>query len=421
MTISQQRHFDELKQTLLTVVPDYEPDLKRFGAILTAGDVPTITVVGKYNHGKSRLLNELIGSDVFSVADKRETTTLNEYIYHQVRWLDAPGLDADVNYADDAFSHIAIWQQADIRLFIHALREGEFDADELTLLNQLTEDERTTQRQTVVIFTQIDQVADSQTVGQITQQLQQQVTLERPFFLSAQRHRQGIEQNKRLLVERSGITQLQQELTDRLTRVPAVRRFEKAQICQKLFRRLNQLEKDAQQHIEDLTQFLAQQRQDFERDLTQVLDKVQEDLRPIMVVEGEDASLEQDSFAMKYQLTAGKKDRNRIQVAYSRACININSHLVRYGVVGLPDKQKTHVSSLDTVMVAVLGVSVKLRRELNLIFFQPAGRQRLMREFCRYFEISQERMANKDLLKQYHDKLQQIQLGINASAQLEQL
>lgn len=414
-------HFDALKQTLLSVVPEYEPALARFGTILAAGDIPTITVVGKYNHGKSRLLNELIGEDIFSVADKRETITLAEHIHNQVRWLDAPGLDADVNYADDEFAQQAIWQQADIRLFVHALREGEFDAYEMALLDQLAEDEQKTQRQNVVVFTQIDQIADSDTLSQIQQRLQQQFAIEQPFFVSAQRHRQGIEKEKALLVERSGIPLLQQNLIERLARVPTVRAFEKSQICQTLYHQLQRLENTTQQKIHDLTQFLAKQRQDFERDLTAVLEKVQDDLRPIMVVDGNDASLEADSFAMKYQLTAGKKDRNRIQVAYSRACIDINSLLIRYGVVGLPDSQKTNVASLDTVMVAVLGISVKLRRELNLIFFQPAGRQRLMREFCHYFEISQERMANKDLLKSYGETLQQIQTALNATAELEKL
>lgn len=414
-------HFDALKQTLLSVVPEYEPALARFGTILAAGDIPTITVVGKYNHGKSRLLNELIGEDIFSVADKRETITLAEHIHNQVRWLDAPGLDADVNYADDEFAQQAIWQQADIRLFVHALREGEFDAYEVALLDQLAEDEQKTHRQTVVVFTQIDQIADSETLAQITQRLQQQFAIEQPFFVSAQRHRQGVEKEKSLLIERSGMPLLQQNLAERLTQVPEIRAFEKSQICQTLLHELQRLENMTQQKIHDLTQFLTEQRQDFERDLTAVLEKVQDDLRPIMMVDGNDASLEADSFALKYKLTAGKKDRNRIQVAYSRACIDINSLLIRYGVVGLPDSQKTNVASLDTVMVAVLGISVKLRRELNLIFFQPAGRQRLMREFCHYFEISQERMANKDLLKSYGEMLKQIQTALNVVAELEKL
>ena len=39
--------------------------------ILLGNDEPIVTVIGKYNHGKSRLLNELIGQEAFAVADRR--------------------------------------------------------------------------------------------------------------------------------------------------------------------------------------------------------------------------------------------------------------------------------------------------------------------------------------------------------------
>lgn len=414
-------HFDSIKSTILPIVPQYAQAMSRFNAILEAGDVPTVTVVGKYNHGKSRLLNELIGSDIFSVADKRETTTLSDYVQNQVRWLDAPGLDADVNQADDDFAHQAIWEQADIRLFVHALREGEFDTYELPLLLRLAEDEQKTHRQTLMVVSQIDQVADIAILDQISERLQQQFSLNERFFVSAQRHRQGIEKNKPLLVEKSGIAQLKRGLDKHLAKVPAVRTFEKAQICQNIRSDLVHLQAQTQQQISDLSQCLADQRQNFDHELSHLLTKIQEDLRPLMTIEGKDASLEEDSFAMKYQLTQGKKDRNRIQVAYSRACIDLNSHLIRYGVVGLPDSQKTGNPSLDSVIVAVLGISVKLRRELNLIFFQAAGQQRLQREFARYFELSKERVANKQCLQSYHDTLEKIQTALDATSELEKL
>lgn len=413
--------FDALCHTILTVVPEYTEQLARFRAIMLAGDTPTVTVVGKYNHGKSLLLNQLIGEDRFAVADKRQTTTLSDHIHHQVRWLDAPGLDADVNYNDDQYAQLAVWQQSDIRLFVHSLREGEFDAQETALLAALQADEHTTHRQTIVVFTQIDQLADEGTLRQITERLQQQATLDDALYVSAQRHRQGIEKNKTLLIEKSGIAQLKQRLTEALSKVADVRDFEKAYICQSVKSSLNLLQQTTQQQINELDQYLIDQRHDFEQDLFKVLDKVQADLHPIMQVEGKDASLEVDSFATKYQLTAGKRERNRIQVAYSRACIDINSHLIRYGVVGLPESQKTNARSLDTVLVAVLGVSVKLRRELNLIFFQDAGRQRLKREFCHYFEVSQERMANKNRLEQLNATLTNIQAALMAVSDLERL
>ena len=55
-----------------------------------------------------------------------------------------------------------------------------------------------------------------------------------------------------------------------------------------------------------------------------------------------------------FKNTAAKQQRAKVQIAYSRACIEINSHLIRHGVVGLPTEQQTTIKSIDTVIVAVL-------------------------------------------------------------------
>ena len=102
------RIFDAAQNEILAILPERNRSLARLRAILLAGQFPTVTVIGKYNHGKSRLLNELIGDDIFSVADKRETVTLSEHLKHNVRWLDAPGLDADVAAIDDQYAQDSI-------------------------------------------------------------------------------------------------------------------------------------------------------------------------------------------------------------------------------------------------------------------------------------------------------------------------
>src|SRR5699024_11841545 len=82
--------------------------------------LPTITVVGKYNHGKSSLLNALVGETHFAVADKRQTRCLERAVADGVCWLDAPGLDADIRSEDDAHAHQAAWLEGDVRLCFHA-------------------------------------------------------------------------------------------------------------------------------------------------------------------------------------------------------------------------------------------------------------------------------------------------------------
>src|SRR3546814_2702027 len=91
------------EQAVLAVLPCQGRAIARLARLsepVGRCEAPVVTVVGKYNHGKSRLLNELLGDDAFVVADRRETTTLSAYRCQGVRWLDAPGLDADVNSAE---------------------------------------------------------------------------------------------------------------------------------------------------------------------------------------------------------------------------------------------------------------------------------------------------------------------------------
>jgi GTP-binding protein EngB required for normal cell division len=403
--------FDGAVHDILSVLSNRETDLARLRRLILAGAAPTITVIGKYNHGKSRLLNELIGHDIFSVADKRETVSLAEHLHQDVRWLDAPGVDADVAAVDDDFAFDAVWTQADIRLFVHSVREGELDATEHQLLKQLIADIDYSQRQTLLVLTQIDQMPDQDVLGHIKQSIADQVEGLDAIPVSATRHRQGVENGKALLVEKSGIVALRQALELATSQVPAARRHEKAQLFAEMQQQLNQMQSE-QYGLQQQLQQTQQQRQDFDVGLVKVLDKIRKDLQPTLDISDEDAALEPDSFATMFKMTAGKQQRAKVQIAYSRACIDINSHMIRHGVVDLPEDQQTHVKSLDTVIVAVLGISVKFRDHLRTIFYTDAERERMLREFAFYFEKS----AGREVLAA---QLQQVaqQLAYIAQAQ----
>lgn len=99
-------------------------------------------------------------------------------------------------------------------------------------------------------------------------------------------------------------------------------------------------------------------------------------------------------------ITAGKQERSRLQLAYSRACIGISAFLTEHGVSALPSSQNTAAAGLNTVMVAVLGISVKYRKDLHRLFFTPQGRETLFNGFTHYYELSDDRLA---LAKQIND------------------
>lgn len=409
---------DNAIAAILTVMPKQAMHLARMRRLITTARTPTITVVGKYNHGKSRLLNELIGEDVFAVADKRETISLQEHIQQHVYWLDAPGLDADVAAIDDDYAHEAVWIQADIRLFIHSVKEGELDAAEQKLLQQLTEDKDQSYRQTVLVLTQIDQVPDQDLLAQISNAIHKQVPQLNALPVSATRYRQGMENAKALLVEKSGIAALQQTLAAALALVPTARSQEKAKCFKELQQALQQLYRENSTLIVQLRQTQAQQKEAFVAGLKYTLETIRVDLAPIVDVE-EDGALVPDSFATMFKNTAAKQQRAKVQIAYSGACIAINSHLIRHGVVGLPQAQQTNVKSIDSVIVAVLGISVKFRAQLRHIFYSDAERERLMREFNFYFEQSAAPQALAAQLAALAETLAQIEIAQVALEHLE--
>lgn len=410
---------DQAVHDILSVMPNQTGHLARLRRLILAGNFPTITVIGKYNHGKSRLLNELIGTDIFSVADKRETINLAEHLHNNVRWLDAPGLDADVATVDDDYAYDAVWTQADIRLFVHSIREGELDAVEHQLLAQLIEDLEYSQRQTLLVLTQIDQMPDQEILGQIKQSIASQIPQLNALPVSATRHRQGLENSKTLLVEKSGVLTLSSALHHAIEHVPSARRHEKVKRFADLRQQLDQLQHEQKMLQQQLQQKQTQQLQDFEEGLLKVLDKICIDLEPIVNVSGKDEALNPDSFATMFKNTAAKQQRAKVQIAYSRACIDINSHLIRHGVVGLPEDQQTQVKSIDTVIVAVFGISVKFRDHLRTLFYSDAERERMQREFRFYFEKSAGRQALAAQLAQLAEKQIQINLAYTALNMLE--
>jgi GTPase Era involved in 16S rRNA processing len=379
-------------QDVVAVLPRRADDMARL-AILLEHDAPVVTVIGKYNHGKSRLLNELIGQEAFAVADKRETVTLADRVDHGVRWLDAPGLDADVGTDDDRHALHAAWLHADIRLFVHAAKEGELDATERALLDELREDSARTRRQTLFVLTQIDQLPGDDDIQKVRNAIGAQCDEMVLHAVSAVRHRKGIDEGRKLFVEKSGIALLHAELQSALEHVPAARAHESALLFAEIREELALRLREHETALEKARASQVQQRQSFDQGLAKVIDKVSADIEIMLDALGIDYASIPDTAQDAYASTAGKRERAHIQIAYSRACIEIDSFLAGHGVIGFPSKQETVARALNTVMIAVMGVSVKFRKDLRRIFCTEAGRARMQRDFTRYYEISDDWQA----------------------------
>jgi hypothetical protein len=383
---------EQAAHDIASVLPGRTHDLARLQLLFDDSE-PVVTVVGKYNHGKSSLFNELLGRDAFAVSDRRETVCLSDSVYQGVRWLDAPGLDADVGTQDDREALRAAWLKSDIRLFVHAAKEGELDAKELKLLTELDADRVRTGRQTLFVLSQVDQLADDAALRKVTDAIDRQIPGLTLNAVSSVRHRKGLEGGKQLLLEKSGIPALHAALHAELARVPNARAHETALLVREIGEEL-QLLRAAQQTSRDLLRCTQrQQRLDFDRGLAAVIAKVAGDIDAMLNALGTDHAIMPDSAKDAYMITAGKLERAHIQIAYSRACIEIDAVLTGHGVVGLPSEQHLAVSSFNSVMIAVMGVSVKFRKDLRRMFCEASGRERMQREFTHYYELSADRRA----------------------------
>lgn len=140
------------------VVPTSKRALQRLNHLLrTADEPPRIAVLGKYNHGKSALLNALVGTDHFQVADKRETVAISEYEHDGAVWIDTPGLDVDPTEIDDRQAQKAAFSIADFLLLVHRVDEGDLDRYEIKAFMDVAKQDRNYRQKVALVFTQIDQ------------------------------------------------------------------------------------------------------------------------------------------------------------------------------------------------------------------------------------------------------------------------
>jgi GTP-binding protein EngB required for normal cell division len=386
----------DAETAILAVLPGRKDDLARLEILAQADEVPVVTVIGKYNHGKSSLLNVLCGASAFDVADKRQTIALSEHVAAGVRWLDAPGLDADVASGDDREALTAAWQRSDIRLLVHAAKEGELDQSEWQLLRQLDADDQRTRRQTLLVLSQVDQLDEEATLTRVTDALGAQVPHVPVHLTSSVRYAKGEEGGKPLLVARSGIPVLKDALAAAYLQVPEARRHEVALRFTDMRQELETLQREREQVLLGLRDTQVRQAEAFSAGLSDVLDKASGEIQELLDLPGPDHALRPDTHEERFQVTAGKLERARQQLALTKVNRRIGGYLVGHGVDELPPSPGCVASSMNTVMVAVLGISVKYLEDMRRIYCAPSGRAHLQERFTHYYEVSKDRLALAD-------------------------
>ena len=235
-------------QALASELPEAREALNRLSQLTNPQARTRIAVFGKYNHGKSTLLNALVGREIFKASDRRETQANQECSHHGVLWIDTPGLDADIRGKDDRLARLGADELADYLFLVHNIKTGELDRSELDLYQKMMARYPDSKNRMVLVLTQIDQLspAEGERVNQIIQAQLPGITV---IPVSALRYQRGIAEGREKFIELSGITrllartkQLKKDLkASRQREVKHLRSRVKKQFQQRLQRRMENL------------------------------------------------------------------------------------------------------------------------------------------------------------------------------------
>lgn len=198
--------------TMRTDIEQLEASCHDFIQELDPKTKPAIAAWGLVKAGKSSLLNMLSGHiehEFFKTGSVRTTKLNQELETERYLLVDTPGLGIDREDSRHAYKGL---DSADIVLFVHA-PPGELDQEEIALLEEVKETYgEDTEQRLIIVLTQLDKDQDgsSESVRQcIQEQLQKMLGIQPPCFLvSNSRYHKGAAQEKKSMMESSGIPQL---------------------------------------------------------------------------------------------------------------------------------------------------------------------------------------------------------------------
>lgn len=258
---------------LEAVLPSSKANLRRISTLMGAGEEPKIAVFGKYNHGKSTLLNALIGKEIFKVADKRETVSVGEFSHEGVTWIDTPGLDADVHGEDDRRAMTAALESADILCLVHNVKAGELDRHEMQIYRQLMRQDSNYRSKLVLVLTQIDQVTPED-LEQVANKIDSQLPDLKMANVSAVRYARGIHEDKSGFVKASGMLEFLDYLNSLKSEVVSLRRKEGKRLVRKARVELSELIKDREKALAGAISNAENYEKGFRSDIENARDKV---------------------------------------------------------------------------------------------------------------------------------------------------
>lgn len=176
-------------------------------------NLPNAVVYGVYNSGKSSLLNSLTGhveAEYFPTRDVPETKVAKQLEHQGICYIDTPGLDVDEH--DTAAANSGAFK-ADIIIFVHRLGAGPIQQTDLSAISKLAKSH--SKPENIIFVITESEVADEnkKLIDNITQQVQKAVSTRiQPFLVSNTMFIKGVRSGKSILINKSGIPELLQQL-----------------------------------------------------------------------------------------------------------------------------------------------------------------------------------------------------------------
>lgn len=199
-------------------------DIKVLNDLTSAveNDEVVVTCMGLYNHGKSSLLNVLVGDmeeKTFKVADVRETSKNKKIKMENITYVDTPGLNAK-EHDDKRVMDAA--KESDLNLFVHTVTTGEFTEKEIEFLNKIKQNWKNPQEfleRTIFVVSRVDKANDETDIVKTIEKMNKQIfdifgheTTIIPT--SSTRYLKGNLEEKSLLVKRSNIEVLKSKIDE---------------------------------------------------------------------------------------------------------------------------------------------------------------------------------------------------------------
>lgn len=173
-----------------------------------------VAVCGIVNAGKSTLLNALQDQVTFETGVVRTTKEAKAIPFSdEIELIDLPGLDA--NEEDDLYTLRYLKEKADVFMLVHNGLEGELNAIEMNLFNQIL----TGTDRVLLVHTHTAglNTEEKQTIEEIIDR-----QLDRPlrhFYVDSIVYQKGVSEKKKLLQEAGGVDFLKQALFESISDV----------------------------------------------------------------------------------------------------------------------------------------------------------------------------------------------------------